>query len=113
MFVSKRKLFIGLGLLLAAIGAVIAYYSFSADRTETAEIIEKLEVLDVKDERLVMGDSSNPLPIVEYADVLCPYCAIAHKDILPRINEEYIETSKAYYEIRLVGVIRPESARAA
>lgn len=70
-------------------------------------------VLSIQDKRLSLGDESAPVKIVEYADILCPYCAQANANIIPRIKADYIDTKKAHYEVRLVGRIAPDSKRAA
>lgn len=111
--VSKKPatIFIALAALLA--GVTAGYFYLSNKQVDTTQKIRDLEVLNVKDERMVLGNASNTVPIVEYADVLCPYCAVAHRDIMPKIKDEYIDTQKAFYELRLVGIIRPESKTAA
>lgn len=66
-------------------------------------------VLDVQDERLAIGSETAPVKIVEYADVLCPYCAKVNEEVVPRMRSDYIDTKKAHYEIRLVAMIAPDS----
>ena len=70
-------------------------------------------VLAIQDQRLSQGDANAPVKIVEYTDILCPYCAQANANIIPRIKSDYIDTKKAHYEVRLVARIAPDSKRAA
>ncbi|MEZ5877361.1 MAG: DsbA family protein [Tepidamorphaceae bacterium] len=43
---------------------------------------------------MVMGDENAPVTIVEYASMTCGHCADFHKEKLPKIKEEYIDTGK-------------------
>ena len=44
---------------------------------------------------MVMGDANAPVTIVEYASLTCGHCAAFHKDKLPTLKSEYIDTGKA------------------
>lgn len=100
--------------LLIVFVSVLGFISFvKFGGTSTPSPVKDLSILDVKDERLTLGSSDAPLAIVEYADVLCPYCAKVNEEVIPRIKTDYIDTKKAQYEIRLVAMISPDSQRAA
>lgn len=43
----------------------------------------------------VMGKDDAAVTIVEYASLACPHCATFHKEILPTLKKEYIDTGKA------------------
>jgi protein-disulfide isomerase len=43
----------------------------------------------------VMGDPAAKVTIIEYASLTCPHCAKFHKETLPRLKAEYIDTGKA------------------
>jgi protein-disulfide isomerase len=43
----------------------------------------------------VLGDEAAPVLIVEYSSLTCPHCAAFHKETLPKIIMEYIDTGKA------------------
>ena len=47
---------------------------------------------------MAIGDKDAPVTMVEYSSLGCPLCAAFHKDTLPRIKKEYIDTGK----VRLV-----------
>lgn len=70
-------------------------------------------VLTIQDKRLTKGNKDAPVKIVEYADILCPYCAKANHEVIPQIQSNYIDQNKAHYEVRLVAKIAPDSKRAA
>ena len=42
-----------------------------------------------------MGRADAPVTIVEHSSLGCPHCASFHKDTLPRIKTEYLDTGKA------------------
>lgn len=43
----------------------------------------------------VMGSPDAPITIIEYASLTCPHCANFHKDTLPKLKSEWIDTGKA------------------
>jgi protein-disulfide isomerase len=47
-----------------------------------------------------LGKSDAPVTIVEYSSLSCPHCAAFHKDVLPTLKSEYIDTGKIRYEVR-------------
>lgn len=42
----------------------------------------------------VLGSETAPVTLIEYSALTCPHCADFHKDVLPRIKAEYIDTGK-------------------
>ena len=109
----KRTLFfVGIAGLAAAVAWWLFFGSTPAQPNLTAN--ERQEILAVQDTRLSEGSHDAPVKIIEYVDVLCPYCAKASQpgDIIPSMLEEYVETGKAHYEVRLVAKTAPDSQRA-
>jgi protein-disulfide isomerase len=43
----------------------------------------------------VLGRADAPLTIIEYASTTCPHCAHFHKDVMPRLKAEWIDTGRA------------------
>ena len=43
----------------------------------------------------ILGDPDAPITIVEYSSLTCPHCASFHRDILPELKRDYIDTGKA------------------
>ena len=61
----------------------------------------------------VLGDPRAPLTLTEYVDLQCPICAVASKQTLPWLVENYVRTGKAKLELRTLHFIGPDSERAA
>lgn len=108
-----KKTIIILGAVIAAmvIGSWL-FFTYGDSKREPLSESEQ-QVLNVQDKRLTKGDESAPVKIVEYADILCPYCAKANEEIIPQIQSNYIDKNQAHYEVRLVAMISPDSERAA
>lgn len=49
---------------------------------------------------MVMGDPNAPVTLIEYASTTCPGCAYFHKEILPGIKTDFIETGQVKLEFR-------------
>lgn len=43
----------------------------------------------------VMGDPDAPVTIIEYASLTCPHCASFHRDTLPKLKADWIDTGRA------------------
>lgn len=107
----KRSILITILLMLTAIAGIAGFFMLGGQTTSPAT--KDFSVLDVEDKRLTKGNDSAPVAIVEYADMLCPFCAIVNEEVMPLVQADYIDTDKARYEIRLVAMIAPDSQRAA
>lgn len=105
----KKQLIVGLSILAA--GAVL-WALFARDSAPQDSAVDK-SILAIRDERLTKGDSQAPVAVVEYVDMLCPYCAKVHNEVLPQLEKDYIESGKVRYEVRLVGMLTLDSQRAA
>lgn len=63
----------------------------------------------------MLGDAAAPLTLVEFTDYQCPFCRRFHRDTLPRLKKEFIDTGKLRYvvaDLPLVA-IHPYAVRAA
>ncbi len=49
---------------------------------------------------MAMGNPDAPVTIVEYSSLSCPHCAEFHKEVLPELKSEYIDTGKVRYIVR-------------
>jgi protein-disulfide isomerase len=67
---------------------------------------------DVPQEGHVYGDPDAPVTIDEYLDYQCPFCRLATVEILPAIEEQYIETGMAKLVIHPIAIIGEESVQA-
>lgn len=61
----------------------------------------------------VYGDPAAPVTIAEYMDFQCPFCMRAHFQVLPTIEQQYIETGVAKLEIYPIAILGDESVQAA
>lgn len=43
----------------------------------------------------VLGNADAKVTIIEYASLTCPHCANFHKDTLPQVEKDWIDTGKA------------------
>lgn len=102
-------------IVLAVATAVViagwAFFTYGGTKRQPLTDAQQ-KVLNVQDERLSKGDKNAPIKIVEYADILCPYCAKANSEIIPQIQSHYIDKNQAHYEVRLVAMIAEDSERA-
>ena len=48
----------------------------------------------------VMGKEKAPVTIIEYSDYQCPFCARNFNDVMPILEEEYIDTGKVKFVMR-------------
>lgn len=91
-----------------------AWWFFAPSVTHDVEQSAAMQqVLEAKDERLARGEPDAPVRIVEYVDILCPYCAQAHEQVIPQLQTDFIDNGKVHYEVRLVAMIANDSHRAA
>ncbi len=47
-----------------------------------------------------LGDPKAPVTIIEYASLTCPHCASFHKDTLPALKRDYVDTGKVRFIFR-------------
>src|SRR3989304_3320594 len=60
-----------------------------------------------------LGRADAPVTIVEYSDFQCPYCATAAREIIPQIEESFINGGLVKLEFRHYAFIGQESVWAA
>lgn len=61
-----------------------------------APSIAQADVMKILENDKVLGDTSAPIAIVEYASLTCGHCANFHNNIFPSLQKDYIDTGKAY-----------------
>lgn len=80
----------------------------AANQTETLEITEKTNETSetiivpaketvtayVQDDALVVGEKDAPVTLIEFSSLTCPHCATFHKNTLPALKKDYVETGK-------------------
>ena len=79
-----------------------------------AAAIPKSDVIEIKDTDMVHGSKDAPITLVEYASMTCPHCAAFQKDVIPKLNKDYVEPGKVkvvFREYPLDGAARMASDR--
>ena len=104
---SRKTLFIVLGLVALIAAAGIGYYftSSSSDATGTALGYEL-----VPSDR-TLGNPKSKVVLIEYAAPSCPVCAAFDAQSFPQLKAKYIDTGKIYYVFR-VFPLRPDDGSA-
>jgi protein-disulfide isomerase len=90
-FATRRQIVLGL-----AAAAALAGLGLPAHAEAGREIVE-----------MTLGDPDAPVTVVEYASLTCPHCAAFHRDVMPRLKEEYIDTGRVHWINREVYFDRP------
>ncbi|SUA99867.1 Thiol-disulfide oxidoreductase D [Pannonibacter phragmitetus] len=71
----------------AALATSVPAFAQSAD---VAKLMEPGPLGD-----MVLGNEDAPVTIIEYASLTCGHCANFHKNTLPELKKQYIDTGKA------------------
>ena len=51
---------------------------------------------------MIIGRDSAKVTVVEYASFTCPHCATFHREVFPKLKEEYLDTGKVKFIYREV-----------
>lgn len=123
----------GAGLALAAVAAiVIALVLVGGDEDEpvtpprseveaTPTVPAEIKGADLAAEEIdgieqsgnALGDPEAPFTLVEYADLVCPPCAVYSNDILPAIIKDHVRKGELRIEFRPFGFVKEWSTPAA
>ena len=64
-------------------------------------IFSKYEIIKSKtDEEIFLGNKDAKIVVIEYASMTCIHCANFHKEVYPKIKENYIDTNKIKFIFR-------------
>lgn len=72
--------------------------------TETEQVVETQNLTEDR----ILGNPDAPITIIEYASLTCGHCATFHKDTLPTLKSDYIETGKVKLIMRNFPLNRPD-----
>lgn len=88
---------------LVAICLIFASFSFGASSVLRAQVLPgTISVPDVPGVwgDIVYGDPAAPVELIEYGSLTCPHCASFSKDVLPRLQADFIESGKLRFVFR-------------
>ena len=68
-----------------------------ANAQEAAASTELPEVIE-----MVLGNPDAPVEVIEYASFTCPHCATFHRNTMPQIKANYIDTDQVRFVYREV-----------
>jgi len=57
-------------------------------------------IIATTDEEIFLGNKDSKIVVIEYASMTCIHCATFHKDVYPKIKENYIDTNKIKFIFR-------------
>ena len=64
-------------------------------------ILSKYEIIKAKtDEEIFLGNKDAKIIVIEYASMTCIHCANFHREVYPKIKENYIDTNKIKFIFR-------------
>src|SRR5215212_11790745 len=109
MIVNRRNLLTGMGALTLAAAGYGAYSGWfhavsssspkggigtaqAQDKVDPAKLLEPPTLGD-----RVLGAPDAKVVIIEYASATCPHCAHFHRDTLPTLKKDYIDTGKVKF----------------
>jgi protein-disulfide isomerase len=81
-----------LGGTYIGLGAAVAAEDQAAPAKEAAPAPAESALPD-----MALGKENAPVTIVEYSSLSCPHCAHFHKDVMPALKSDYIDTGKVRY----------------
>ena len=70
------------------------------EHAATPELPYDASVLDVRSDDIIIGSADAKNTLVEYSSLSCPHCAHFHKEMLPEIKKQLIDTGKARHVVR-------------
>jgi protein-disulfide isomerase len=86
--------------IVASAAMIAAFAALNAFSVSYAEAQTGAAAADVPFPEMSIGKADAPVTIIEYSSLSCPHCAAFHRDILPSLKSEYIDTGKARYVMR-------------
>ncbi|HVV26713.1 MAG TPA: thioredoxin domain-containing protein [Rhizomicrobium sp.] len=105
---SRKQIFIALGVLVLIVLAGIGYYVVSGSGGAAGGTTAGYEILPADK---TLGNPKSKVVLIEYAAPSCPVCAAFNSTSFGRIKANYIDTGKIFYVFR-VFPIAPEDGPA-
>jgi protein-disulfide isomerase len=95
------------------IGTGLGAYAYFGGSASPIALVTGSQKVEIKPTDMVHGAANAPVTIIEYASMTCPHCAAFQKDIIPKLNQDYVDTGKVkvvFREYPLDGAARMASA---
>ncbi len=113
----QRLLILGGALAVAAVIVVAAILIASSGDDDGGGGGSKADTINttfagIPQSRVVLGNANAPVTMVEFADLQCPFCAQYSKEVLPTLVDKYVKTGRVKMELRLIGILGPDSKTA-
>lgn len=77
------------------------------DHAATPKAAPSDPVFIAKADDIVIGNSTAPVTIIEYSSLSCPHCAQFHKDILPTVKTQLLDSGRAKLAFRHFALNEP------
>lgn len=72
-------------------GLLFACSLFLATSVMAAKLPDDIKPTDLR----VYGDKQNPAIIYVFSSLTCPHCSVFHKEVMPKLKTNYVDTNKA------------------
>lgn len=103
---KRRNILIGLGVVAAGTAAGGAWWLSTAPRPldaspgaastgGTTTLAAASTEMEIFPDDHVLGDPAAPITIIEYASLTCGHCGSFHRDTLPQVKAEWIDSGRA------------------
>jgi protein-disulfide isomerase len=111
--ITLLTIFATIGLVISG-AALLPSYNLSEVAAQQAVGNAQLSLSMLKQKGVpLLGSPSAQITIIEFADFQCPFCARFAKEILPQINQTYIQTGKVNMVFVHFTKLGPDSISAA
>ncbi|HEX4177071.1 MAG TPA: thioredoxin domain-containing protein [Rhizomicrobium sp.] len=105
---SRKTLFILLGLVVLIVAAGVGYYFMSGSGDTSTASGQGYEIVPTD---RTQGDRNAKVVLIEYGAPSCPVCANFNAQTFPELKAKYIDTGKIFYVFR-VFPLRPDDGTA-
>ena len=95
------------------IGSGLGAYAYFGGSASPIALVTGGQKVEIKPTDMVHGSAAAKVTFIEYASMTCPHCAQFQKDIIPKLNKDYVDTGKVkvvFREYPLDGAARMASA---
>ena len=102
---KSRVVFVTLILIFSVAAGVLILNNFFFRSENRNQPSTQSTSSSITKENPNLGSASNQkaISIIVYLDLLCPDCERAHREILPRIIKDYVDTNKAKISYKILG----------